>query len=39
MDGWEGMDGKGWMGQMMDRETEGPTDRQMRGDINAWMEK
>ena len=30
----EWMNGKGWIGQM-----EGPTDGQMGGDINAWMEK
>ena len=33
------MDGRGWIGQTMDGQTEGPTDGQMGGDINAWMEK
>ena len=33
MGGWEGMD------RTDDGQTEGPTDRQMGGDINAWMEK
>ena len=35
----EWMDGKGWIGQMMDGQTEGLTDRQMGGDVHVWMEK
>ena len=35
----EWMDGKGWIGQVMDGQTEGLMDGQMGGDINTWMER
>ena len=31
------MDGKGWIGQVIDGQTEGLMDGQMGGDINTWM--